>query len=354
MKIKDATAGAFASAPRPPETTVAKVARQNRDITALLSIAHTVGTSYGINPPAQLNLSKKRTASGVIKESSRSSTIDTTTTATLALVRSATMPSSVASIGPFLHGAQAFPTTTSTPPPAQAIGDGDSTQQRPAVSPMSAIMSRQPPTAPLPQQPMSTQPTPIARGRRMSVVNHDFSKNPKADPFRNRKSLGKASAGRDQFPQTAPVIRRTGDMTDAARSEEPCSPENSSHATSLVHPSPSKPTTNETQGADMDSIPTMPKSMRPVLPTQAAEIPVATPWIPQSARASSAVSSTPSVAPVAPMTPADFMPLDVKFTIPADHGIDRARDPRRAAGMEKTRVPRKKIQEPIDVIALDD
>ena len=90
------------------------------------------------------------------------------------------------------------------------------------------------------------------------------------------------------------------------------------------------------------------------MPPQATDMPIATPWIPQSARASSAVSSTPSVAPVAPMTRVDFMPLDVKFTIPADHEIDKARDPRRASGMEKTRDPRRKVQDPTDVIVIPD
>jgi len=57
------------------------------------------------------------------------------------------------------------------------------------------------------------------------------------------------------------------------------------------------------------------------------------------------------------MTPADFEPLDVKFTMPVDHDIDKARDPRRAAGVDRARDPRRrKITEmtDVEVIVLDD
>jgi len=384
VNLKDAATGAFGYGPRPPESEAAKVARQNREISALLAIPHTPGASYGKNPPNHLNPSKKRTASGMIKETSKSSTVVTTGAAAIpavsSLIRSATMTSSVANIGPFLHRAETFPITTSTSSPARAIGDAGSNQQGPVFSPMSAAMSRQHQVARLPQPPPRVQPIATAPVRRPSTANLDFSKTPKADPFRTRKSLGKASAGRDQFPQTAPVIRRMGGATSqGAQAEDSCPPDKSSDAASVPHPLPARPSTTEAQGVGLDIIPTMPQSMRPVglstdaaqrpgmgntptmpksmrsmLPTLAIDMPIATPWVPLSARPSSAVSSAPSVAPVAPMTPADFMPLDVKFTIPADHAIDKTRDPRRAAGIDRARDPRRrKISETTDIIVID-
>ena len=323
----------------------------------------------------------------MIKQTSKSSTVVTTGAAAIpavsSLIRSATMTSSVANIGPFLHRAETFPITTSTSSPARATGDVGSNQQGPVFSPMSAAMSRQHQVARLPQPPPRVQPIATAPVRRPSTANLDFSKTPKADPFRTRKSLGKASAGRDQFPQTAPVIRRMGGATSpVAQSEDSCFPEKSSDAASVLHPLPARPSTTEAQGVGLDIIPTMPQSMRPVepstdaaqgpgmgntptmpksmrsmLPTLAIDMPIATPWVPQSARPSPAVSSAPSVAPVAPMTPADFMPLDVKFTIPADHAMDKTRDPRRAAGVDRARDPRRRKRTEttdVEVIVLDD